>query len=42
MLNSVHYQVQGRLDMLVEIVFERYNERYFDGEKVFVDLSGDK
>lgn len=32
----------GRLDALVDIVFERYKDRYFPGEKVFVDLSGDK
>lgn len=32
----------GRLDALVELIFERYKDRYFSGEKVFVDLAGDK
>ena len=34
--------VMGRLDSLVDLVFDRYKDRYFSGEKVFVDLSGDK
>jgi len=41
-LASVQFQVMGRLDKLVDLVYERYKERYFAGEKVFVDLSGDK
>ncbi|BGP42601.1 hypothetical protein JCM10449v2_006613 [Rhodotorula kratochvilovae] len=41
-LASVQFQVMGRLDSLVDLVFERYKDRYFAGEKVFVDLSGDK
>lgn len=32
----------GRLDALVELVFDRYKNRFFVGEKVFVDLGGDK
>ena len=32
----------GRLDALVDLVYERYKDRYFSGEKVFVDLAGDK
>lgn len=32
----------GRLDGLVDLIYERYKDRYFAGEKVFVDLSGDK
>jgi bromodomain adjacent to zinc finger domain protein 1A len=32
----------GRLDALVDLVYERYKDRYFAGEKVFVDLGGDK
>lgn len=35
-------EVMGRLDSLVDLVYERYKDRYFPGEKVFVDLSGDK
>lgn len=34
--------MEGRLDALIDIVYERYKDRYFPGEKVFVDLSGDK
>ncbi|GAA5995905.1 uncharacterized protein JCM10292_004821 [Rhodotorula paludigena] len=41
-LASVQFQVMGRLDSLVDLVYERYKDRYFPGEKVFVDLSGDK
>ena len=32
----------GRLDALVDLIFDRYKDRFFAGEKVFVDLSGDK
>ena len=32
----------GRLDGLVDLIFDRYKDRFFAGEKVFVDLSGDK
>ena len=35
-------EVMGRLDALVDLVFDRYKDRYFSGEKVFVDLAGDK
>ncbi|GAA5922875.1 hypothetical protein JCM1841_003769 [Sporobolomyces salmonicolor] len=41
-LATVQFQVMGRLDSLVDLVYERYKDRYFAGEKVFVDLSGDK
>ncbi|GAA5903648.1 hypothetical protein JCM8208_003644 [Rhodotorula glutinis] len=41
-LASVQFRVMGRLDSLVDLVFDRYKDRYFAGEKVFVDLSGDK
>ncbi|GAA5946603.1 hypothetical protein JCM3765_000315 [Sporobolomyces pararoseus] len=41
-LSSVQGQKIGRLDKLVEEVFARYKDRFFQGEKVFVDLSGDK
>lgn len=34
--------MMGRLDALVELVYERYKDRFFACEKVFVDLSGDK
>ena len=35
-------EVIGRMDQLVDAVYDRYKDRYFPGEKVFVDLSGDK
>ncbi|KAM0750856.1 hypothetical protein T439DRAFT_288911 [Meredithblackwellia eburnea MCA 4105] len=41
-LRSLQFQVIGRLDGLVDAVYDRYKDRYFKGEKVFVDLSGDK
>ncbi|KAF8912833.1 ATP-utilizing chromatin assembly and remodelling N-terminal-domain-containing protein [Gymnopilus junonius] len=41
-LKAVQWQVVGRLDHLVEAVFERFKDRYFPGEKVLVDLSGIK
>ncbi|KIJ68264.1 hypothetical protein HYDPIDRAFT_146150 [Hydnomerulius pinastri MD-312] len=41
-LKSVQWQVVGRLDHLVEAVFDRFKDRYFADEKVFVDVQGDK
>lgn len=41
-LRAVQWQVMGRLDHLVEAVFERFKDRYYDGERVFLDLNGDK
>ncbi|ORY78029.1 hypothetical protein BCR35DRAFT_353018 [Leucosporidium creatinivorum] len=41
-LFNVQFQVMGRLDSLVDLIYDRYKDRYFAGEKVFVDLSGDK
>ncbi|KAJ7071546.1 ATP-utilizing chromatin assembly and remodelling N-terminal-domain-containing protein [Mycena amicta] len=41
-LKSVQYQVVGRLDHLVEAVFERFKDRYFKDEKILVDLGGVK
>ncbi|KAK4705880.1 hypothetical protein P7C70_g319, partial [Phenoliferia sp. Uapishka_3] len=35
-------EVMGRLDAIIDLVFERYKDRYFSGEKIFVDLAGDK
>ncbi|KAG9054204.1 hypothetical protein FS842_005804 [Serendipita sp. 407] len=37
-LRSVQWQVVGRLDHLVEAVYERFKDRYFEGERVFVDF----
>lgn len=41
-LKAVQWQVVGRLDHLVEAVFDRFKDRYFVDEKVFVDAQGDK
>ncbi|KAF5374801.1 hypothetical protein D9758_000115 [Tetrapyrgos nigripes] len=41
-LKAVQWQVVGRLDHLVEAVYERFKDRYFKGERVLVDLSGIK
>ncbi|KAJ7630650.1 chromatin remodeling complex protein [Roridomyces roridus] len=41
-LKSVQWQVMGRLDHLVEAVFERFKDRYFKDERVLVDLGGTK
>ncbi|KAK7463755.1 hypothetical protein VKT23_005692 [Stygiomarasmius scandens] len=41
-LKAVQWQVVGRLDHLVEAVYDRFKDRYFKGEKVLVDLSGIK
>lgn len=41
-LKAVQWQVVGRLDHLVEAVFDRFKDRYFPDEKVFVDVQGDK
>ncbi|TDL28675.1 hypothetical protein BD410DRAFT_893635 [Rickenella mellea] len=41
-LRTVQWQVMGRLDHLVEAVYERFKDRYFQGEKVFIDVQGDK
>ncbi|GLB36320.1 putative williams-Beuren syndrome DDT (WSD), D-TOX E motif containing protein [Lyophyllum shimeji] len=41
-LRAVQWQVMGRLDHLVEAVYERFKDRYFKGERVVVDLSGTK
>lgn len=34
--------VMGRLDSLVDLVFERYKDRYFPNEQCFIDIQGDK
>nr|GAT49763.1 predicted protein [Mycena chlorophos] len=41
-LKSVQYQVVGRLDHLVEAVYERFKDRYFKDERILVDLGGVK
>ncbi|TFK76936.1 chromatin remodeling complex protein [Pluteus cervinus] len=39
-LKAVQWQVMGRLDHLVEAVYERFKDRYFQDEKVIVELDG--
>ncbi|KAF6766364.1 ATP-utilizing chromatin assembly and remodelling N-terminal-domain-containing protein [Ephemerocybe angulata] len=41
-LRAVQWQVVGRLDHLVEAVYDRFKDRYFKGEYVIVDLNGTK
>ncbi|KAG6911832.1 hypothetical protein DXG01_000079 [Tephrocybe rancida] len=41
-LKAVQWQVMGRLDHLVEAVYERFKDRYFQSERVVVDLTGTK
>ncbi|KAF8342653.1 ATP-utilizing chromatin assembly and remodelling N-terminal-domain-containing protein [Cantharellus anzutake] len=41
-LSAVQFQIMGRLDHLVELVYERFVHRYFRGEKVFVDIQNEK
>lgn len=41
-LKAVQFVITGRLDNLVDLVFDRFKDRYFGGEAVFVDLQGDK
>ncbi|KII93497.1 hypothetical protein PLICRDRAFT_49537 [Plicaturopsis crispa FD-325 SS-3] len=41
-LKAVQWQVMGRLDHLVEAVYDRFKDRYFVEERVFVDVQGDK
>lgn len=41
-LKAVQWQVVGRLDHLVEAVYERFKDRYYPDERVFIDIQGDK
>ncbi|TRM65788.1 ATP-utilizing chromatin assembly and remodelling N-terminal-domain-containing protein [Schizophyllum amplum] len=41
-LKAVQWQVMGRLDHLVEAVFDRFKDRYFKDERILVDISGVK
>ncbi|KAF9569735.1 chromatin remodeling complex protein [Agrocybe pediades] len=41
-LKAVQWQVMGRLDHLVEAVYERFLDRYFPGERVIVEINGVK
>ncbi|CCM00943.1 uncharacterized protein FIBRA_02990 [Fibroporia radiculosa] len=41
-LKAVQWQVMGRLDHLVEAIYERFKDRYYPDERVLVDLEGEK
>ncbi|KAI9062985.1 chromatin remodeling complex protein [Trametes sanguinea] len=41
-LKAVQWQVMGRIDHLVEAVYERFKDRYYPDEKVYVEIQGDK
>ncbi|WWC67890.1 uncharacterized protein I206_101808 [Kwoniella pini CBS 10737] len=41
-LSAVQFQIEGKLDTLADKIFERFHDRFFDQEKVFVDVDGDK
>ncbi|TIA97775.1 hypothetical protein E3P94_02749 [Wallemia ichthyophaga] len=41
-LRSAAFQVMGRLDSLVDHIFERFKNRFWPGESLFVDLQGQK
>ncbi|KAF8310996.1 hypothetical protein DL93DRAFT_2083951 [Clavulina sp. PMI_390] len=41
-LAAVQWQIMGRLDHLVDMVYDRFVNRYYAGEKVFVDVDGEK
>nr|XP_019047247.1 hypothetical protein I302_03855 [Kwoniella bestiolae CBS 10118]OCF26177.1 hypothetical protein I302_03855 [Kwoniella bestiolae CBS 10118] len=41
-LSAVQFQIEGKLDTLADKIFERFHDRFFDEEKVFVDVDGDK
>ncbi|WRT64827.1 uncharacterized protein IL334_001763 [Kwoniella shivajii] len=41
-LSAVQFQIEGKLDTLADKIYERFHNRFFDNEKVFVDVDGDK
>ncbi|KZT06884.1 chromatin remodeling complex protein [Laetiporus sulphureus 93-53] len=41
-LKAVQWQVMGRLDHLVEAVYDRFKDRYYPDERVLIDIQGDK
>ncbi|TCD64001.1 hypothetical protein EIP91_004703 [Steccherinum ochraceum] len=41
-LKAVQWQVMGRLDHLVEAVYDRFKDRYYPDEKIIIDVQGDK
>ena len=41
-LRAVQFQITGRIDNLVDTVFDRFRDRFFDDESVFVERDGDR
>ena len=41
-LRSVQFQITGRIDELVDQVYDRFKDRFFPGETVYFDLEGEK
>ncbi|KZT74701.1 hypothetical protein DAEQUDRAFT_700684 [Daedalea quercina L-15889] len=41
-LRAVQWQVMGRLDHLVEEVYQRFKDRFYTNEKVLVEIEGEK
>jgi bromodomain adjacent to zinc finger domain protein 1A len=41
-LAAVQFQIMGRFDALVDSIFERFRDRYFVSEQLFVEIEGDK
>ncbi|CDR99010.1 hypothetical protein [Sporisorium scitamineum] len=41
-LKAVQFQITGRIDELVDRVYDRFKDRFFPAETVFFDLDGDK
>ncbi|WVR04567.1 hypothetical protein IAU60_001574 [Kwoniella sp. DSM 27419] len=41
-LTAVQFQIEGKLDTLADKIYERFHNRFFDDEKIFVDVDGDK
>ncbi|EST08685.1 DDT domain protein [Kalmanozyma brasiliensis GHG001] len=41
-LKSAQFQITGRIDELVDRVYDRFKNRFFPGETVFFDLKGEK
>lgn len=41
-LRAVQFQITGRIDNLVDAVFDRFRDRFFTSESVFVERDGDR
>ncbi|KAK0522588.1 hypothetical protein OC842_006419 [Tilletia horrida] len=41
-LKSANFAIVGRLDQLVDNIFERYHNRFFPGDEVSLEIEGDK